>query len=111
VSTTEKNVSFNITFRNTEATDAIRQHTTEKLSHTLKKFVHHDTEVHVVLTIEKNRQIAEASFHADGSDFACKEESKDLYTSIDMLAHSLSNLLRKHKEKLTEHHSRAAAER
>lgn len=99
-----RSVSVNITFRNTQGTDPLKAHVTEKLSNVIKKFVHHDTEAHAVLTVEKNRQIAEVSFQADGHSFACKEESSDLYASIDMLAKSIGSQLRKHKEKLTNHH-------
>jgi putative sigma-54 modulation protein len=42
--------------------------------------------------------------HLSGHDFFVKEESHNLYASIDMLADSLTNQLRKHKEKVTSHH-------
>lgn len=100
----KKIVKVNITFRNTEATEAIRSHATEKVTHTLSKFIHQDTEAHVVLRVEKNRHIAEISLRTDGADFICKEESGDLYASIDLLADALAQQMRKHKEKLTSHH-------
>jgi putative sigma-54 modulation protein len=96
--------NIHITFRNTEATEALKSYATDKINHTLQKFVKQDTEAHVVLKVEKNRQIAEVQFHADGSDFIVVEESEDLYASIDKLIDSLSTQLRKHKEKLTKHH-------
>lgn len=98
------NINIHITFRNTQATEAIKKHAEDKLEHCLQKFVHHDTEAHVVLSVEKNRQIAEINFRRDGADFHCKEESGDLYGSIDMLCDSLSKQLRKHKERITSHH-------
>ncbi|MCO6430758.1 MAG: ribosome-associated translation inhibitor RaiA [Deltaproteobacteria bacterium] len=97
-------VNVHITFRNTEATEALKGYATEKITNTLKKFVHHDTEAHVVLKVEKNRQIAEVSFRSDGADFHAKEESSDLYSSIDTLVDSLTQQLRKHKDKITDHH-------
>ncbi|MDZ4785228.1 MAG: ribosome-associated translation inhibitor RaiA [bacterium] len=93
-----------MTFRNTEGTESIKNFVTEKVTHTLQKFVHHDTDVHVVLTVEKNCQIAEISFNTDGNYFVSKEETKDLYTSIDSAINTLSGQLRKHKEKLTNKH-------
>ena len=101
---TSKNVTVNITFRNTEGTDPLKAYVTEKISHCLQKFVHQDTEAHVVLCVEKNTQIAEVSFNALGTKFNGKEESRDLYASIDAVVKSLSGQLRKHKEKLTAHH-------
>jgi putative sigma-54 modulation protein len=97
-------INVNITFRNTEATEALKNYASEKIKHCLGKFVHHDTDAHVVLKVEKNRQIAEVSCRTDGADFNAKEESGDLYSSIDTLVNSLTQQLRKHKDKLTKHH-------
>lgn len=97
-------IHVNITFRNTEATEALKNYAAEKIRHCLAKFVHQETEAHVVLKVEKNRQIAEISCHAQGHDFNAKEESADLYSSIDTLVGSLTQQLRKHKDKITKHH-------
>jgi len=99
-----KAVHVSLTFRNTEATEPLKTYVSEKFTHCIKKFAHQDTEAHVVLTVEKNRHIAEISFHMDGADFKGKEESADLYASIDALVGSLTQQLRKHKERLTSHH-------
>lgn len=105
----DHDVKVNITFRNTESTEAIKNYASEKLTHCLKKYVHHNTEAHLVLKIEKNRQIAEITFHTDGADFIAKEETSDLYSSIDSLVHSVTHQLRKHKEKITSHHAERPA--
>ena len=103
---TDSNRLYNIhiTFRNTDATEALKNYATEKIKHCLQKFVRQDTEAHVILKVEKNRQIAEVSFHADGNDVFVTEECADMYASIDKLIDSLSTQLRKHKERLTKHH-------
>ncbi len=97
-------VHVNIAFLNLDSTEAIKQYATEKVSNCVRKFAHQDTEAHVVLKVEKARQIAELSMHLSGHDFFVKEESQDLYASINMLADSLTSQLRKHKEKVTSHH-------
>ena len=99
-----RTVNVTIAFKNTEATEPIKKYATEKIVNSLQKFVHHDTDAHVILRIEKNRQIAEATFHVDGADFVGREESSDLYSAIDALADSLTHQLRRHKDKLTQHH-------
>lgn len=99
-----KQVKVNLTFKNTEATDAIRNYASEKLAGCIQKYVHQDTEAHAVLRVEKNRHIAEITFHSDGNDFQGSQESDNLYASIDALVDSLSAQLRKHKEKITKHH-------
>lgn len=100
-----KNVAVNITFRNTEATDALKQYASEKVTHTLQKFAHQDTQAHVVLSVERDRHIAEVSFNTNGNFFTSKEETPDLYSSIDAVMNALSQQLRKHKEKMKSHHA------
>lgn len=97
-------ININITFRNTEPTDALKNYATEKLSSCLGKFAHRDTEAHVVLRVEKNRQVAEVVAQVDGSSINAGEEDQDMYASIDKLVDKLTHLLRKNKEKLTSHH-------
>ena len=99
-----KIISINIAFRNTEATDALKKYASEKLTSCLKKFVRQDIEAQVILLVEKKRQIAEITFNNDGASFKNREESDDMYKSIDMLVDSLTNQLRRHKEKITKHH-------
>ncbi|WP_346417502.1 ribosome hibernation-promoting factor, HPF/YfiA family, partial [Listeria welshimeri] len=94
---TGKSVNVSITFRNIEATPPLKQFATEKVSNCLQKFVHQDTEAHLVLTVERNRQVAEISFHADGADFSAREEQEDLYVAIDALIDRITQQLRKNK--------------
>ena len=98
-----KIINVNITFRNTEATEALSAYAHDKIAKCLKKFMHADTEAHVVLRVERNRQIAEVTFFASGTNISGKEESDNLYTAIDLLVDSLTRQLRKLKEKLTDH--------
>ncbi|NMC63713.1 MAG: ribosome-associated translation inhibitor RaiA [SAR324 cluster bacterium] len=104
MSAQKKLVEVNITFRNTEATDALTKYATEKIRSCIQKFTHHDVVVDVVLKIEKTRHIAEASFRTDNADFHCKEDSNDLYKSIDQLVDTISEQMRRHKEKIKVRH-------
>lgn len=104
MSNNSKLVHVSIAFKNTEATDALKDYVTDKISGCLKKYIHHETEAHVVLRVEKKRQIADISFHCNGADFKNSEESDDMYKSVNTLVDSVSKQLRRHKEKLTSHH-------
>lgn len=104
MSDSSKVINVSIAFLNIDATDAIKQYATDKVKHCVQKFAHQDTDAHVVLKVEKARQIAELSMHLSGHDFIVKEESESLYASIDKLTDSLSQQLRKHKDKVTRHH-------
>ena len=95
-----KVITTNISFRNTDATDALKQYASDKIKGVLKKLVHQDTDVTIVLSVEKTRHIAEASFRADGADFKASKESGDVYTSIGGIVDNISSQLRKHKEKI-----------
>lgn len=97
-------ININITFKNTSSSDALKSYATEKLESCLKKYVHHNTNVNLLFNLEKNRHIAEVTFHSDGFDFHSKEETNDLYASLDKLVDTITHQLRKHKEKLTQHH-------
>ena len=98
-------VRVNVTFRNVDATDPLKEHAISKVTHCVEKFVHKDVIVHVTLSVEKTRQIAEAKFQYDGGrSIVAVEESSDLYASIDKLVDNLSGQIRKHKEKLVAHH-------
>ena len=99
-----KIVTVKVTFKNTDATDALKNYAQDKVSHCIQKFVHQDTEVHVVLNVNKRRQAAEVSLNTDGASFIAKEDTEDMYKSIDAIVDSLTSQLRKHKEKITSHH-------
>ena len=99
-----KVVNLNLTFRNIEPTDAIKTYCQDKLTNCLRKYIHHDTEANLVLSVERNRHSAEINFNVDGSSFSCSEESDDLYASVDALVGALASQLRKYKDKLTKHH-------
>ena len=103
---TDKNrvVNVNITFRNIEGTDAIKTYVVDKVTHCVQKFAHKDTDTRVVLSVERNRQIAELNVRYDGHDIHAKEERGDLYAAIDALIDTVSQQLRKHKEKASSHH-------
>jgi putative sigma-54 modulation protein len=97
-------VRCSVSFKHLDATESLKSYITEKLEVNLKKFVHHDVDVHAILAVEKNRQIAEAKFHVDGADFFSKEERDDLYVAIDAVVANLVQQLRKHRERLKSHH-------
>jgi len=66
---------------------------------------HHDriTTTHVILTVEKLAQKAEATIHVSGKDLFADATHEDMYAAIDLLADKLDRQLIKHKEKLRSH--------
>lgn len=85
-----------------DVTDALRDYVTNKLSRLER---HHDriTNTHVILSVEKLQQKAEATLHISGADLFANSESEDLYAAIDTLTDKLDRQLIKHKEKHRNH--------
>ena len=90
-----------------DVTPALRQYVTGKLAR-LERHYDHITNMHVVLSVEKLHQRAEATAHVSGAELFADATSADLYAAIDMLADKLDRQIVKHKEKTTaRRHGRA----
>jgi putative sigma-54 modulation protein len=95
-------MQLNITGHHVEITPALRAYVTEKLGR-LERHFDHVTNVHVVLSVEKLRQKAEATIHITGNDLYADCTEEDMYAAIDALADKLDRQIKKHKEKVTSH--------
>lgn len=62
------------------------------------------THAHVILTIEKLHQKAEATVHVSGGKLFADAVDGDMYAAIDALTDKLDRQLKRHKEKHTDHH-------
>ena len=96
-------MQFNVSGQHLDVTDSLRDYVTEKLG---KLDRHIDTliNVHVVLSVEKLRQKAEATIHLNGADIFAEVEDENMYAAIDALVDKLDRQVRKHKEKRSDHH-------
>jgi putative sigma-54 modulation protein len=61
-------------------------------------------DVHVILSVEKQRQKAEATIQVTGSRLYADNTQTDMYAAIDLLVDKLDRQLIRHKEKLKDHH-------
>ena len=59
----------------------------------------------VILTVEKDRQKAEATVHCSGADLHAECTNVDLYAAIDLLVDKPDQQARKHKEIRRDHHA------
>ena len=89
-----------ITFKgkHIEVTDAMRNYIEKRLNKIDRHF-DHILEVIVTLSVEKNRQIVEATLQASRALIRAEEETDDMYTSIDKVADKLERQIKKYKEK------------
>jgi ribosome hibernation promoting factor len=92
-------MQLEITGRHVEITPALREFAEEKL-HKLERLLDEPLEIHVVLSIEKHRQMAEIQVKCRSAVFAGAEETADLYASIGEVVDKLEAQARRHKEKL-----------
>ncbi|MYM64631.1 ribosome hibernation-promoting factor, HPF/YfiA family [Pseudomaricurvus sp. HS19] len=95
-------MQINISGHHVDLTPALKDYVSNKFE---KLERHHDriTSTNVILTVDKLRQIAEASIHVSGKDFHADCESEDMYAAIDLLTDKLDRQLIKHKEKMRNH--------
>lgn len=80
-----------------EVTEALKQFTKEKLEKLQRHFDRIHT-INVVYTVEKLRNIVEATIHVPGKDLHASAESDSMYAAIDLLVDKLDRQIKKHKE-------------
>jgi len=57
-------------------------------------------ELEIIIEVQKYRHLAEANLFSKRHKFTAKVETKDMYSSIDMLETKLINQIKKHKDKI-----------
>lgn len=95
-------MNVTVTFRQLPSSDALRDHATDKVDK-FKKYLIEPVDIHIVLRVEKIRQIAEITLNSKNYRAHAFEESPDMYTSIDKVASKLEKQLRRHKERVKNH--------
>lgn len=96
-------MQIQITGQHIDVTPALRSYVEEKLRR-LERHFDHVTGVHVVLSVEKERQKAEATLQVNRASLFADSEHDDMYAAVNQLMDKLDRQLKKHKEKLTDHH-------
>ncbi len=96
-------MQISLTGHHVEVTPKLREYVTRKLGRVARHF-DHVTSARVVLTVEKQSNKAEAALHVAGADLFANATHHDMYAAIDILADRIDGQVRRHKEKLTDHH-------
>lgn len=95
-------MQINLTGRHLEVTDALKTFVNDKFAR-LERHFDHINNVYVILSVEKVRQIAEATLNVNGGEIFANSEAEDMYAAIDLLVDKLDRQVIKHKEKMTRH--------
>ena len=95
-------MQLNISGHHIDITSALREYVTSKMER-LERHFDHVTNIHVVLSVEKLHQKAEATLHASGANLFANAKHEDMYAAIDALTDKLDRQIKKHKEKIKDH--------
>ena len=92
-------MKFIIVGKNIEVTEGLRTAVEDKIGK-LEKYFAEDTEVHVTLSVEKDRQKIEVTIPMKGNIIRSEQVSSDMYVSIDLVEEIIERQLKKYKRKL-----------
>lgn len=103
-------MQLNVSGHHLVVTDSLRGYVETKIE---KIERHFDlvSDVHCILTVEKLRHKAEATISVNGGTIYADAIEEDMYAAIDGLVDKLDRRVRKHKEKLVDHHARESQKR
>jgi putative sigma-54 modulation protein len=101
-------MQLSVTGHHIEITEALRNYVGTKLAK-LERHFDHLTDIHCVLTVEKLQHKAEATVHVGGGTLHAEQVELNMYAAIDILVDKLDRQVKKHKEKLTDHHAKEVA--
>lgn len=96
-------MQINLTGHHVDLTQALRDYVHEKFQR-LERHFDNVIDVHVILTVEKLVQKAEATMQVSGNSLFADATHQDMYAAIDALVDKLDRQVVKHKEKLKDHH-------
>lgn len=99
-------MQLDITGHHVDVTTALRSYVQNKFER-LERHFDHVTGVHVVLTVAKLEHRAEATMNVSRGKLFADAVQQDMYAAIDALVDKLDRQVKKHKEKLSNHHDRS----
>jgi putative sigma-54 modulation protein len=86
-------MNISITFRQMDASAAIKAYARDKVAK-LQKFLRQPMTARVTLSLDKLRHVAEARISSGGRHLEAKEQSQDMYASIDKMIDKLERQIR-----------------
>ncbi len=103
-------MQLNVSGHHVEVTESLRGYVTTKIER-LERHFDIVSNVHCILTVEKLRHKAEAKENVNGDTIYADATEEDMYAAIDGLVDKLDRRVKKHKEKLADHHARDTQKR
>jgi len=100
-------MQIEVSFKRMEHSDALRDYVVEKLDRVLKP-LGEPINAQAVLHVEKYRHVVKINVYANGIVIKGREETNDMYSSIDLVMDKLDRQVRKYHERIVEHGNREA---
>ena len=94
-------MKFIIIGKNIDVTPGLRAAVEDKIGK-LEKYFTQETEIHVTLSVEKDRQKIEVTIPVKGNIIRSEQVSNDMYVSIDLVEEIIERQLKKYKNKLVD---------
>jgi len=88
-----------ISGKNIDVTEGLKAAVYEKIGK-LERYFTPDTEIHVTMSVEKERQKIEVTIPMKGTMVRAEQSSNDMYISLDLVEEIIERQLRKYKNKL-----------
>ena len=99
-------MQLDVSGHHVDVTEALRDYVKAKFDR-LQRHFDIATHAHVILSVEKLDQRAEATMHVSGGNLFADAVDGDMYAAIDALADKLDRQLKRHKEKNTDRYRSA----
>lgn len=94
-------MKYIIVGKNIEVTPGLRSAVEDKIGK-LERYFTEETEVHVTLSVEKERQKIEVTIPVKGNIIRSEQVSNDMYVSIDLVEEIIERQLKKYKNRLVD---------
>jgi putative sigma-54 modulation protein len=95
-------MQISVTGHHIDITESLRNYVEDKFGR-LDRHFDNVINVHVILSVEKLRQKAEATLHGNGATLFADAVQEDMYAAIDALIDKIDRQVVKHKEKQTDY--------
>jgi putative sigma-54 modulation protein len=102
----EMTMKLDLTGHHVEINETLRSYVQNKFEK-LERHFDHVTGIHVVLTVSKLEHRAEATLNVSRAKLFADAVEEDMYAAIDCLVDKLDRQVKRHKEKLSNHHDRS----
>jgi putative sigma-54 modulation protein len=97
-------MQLSVTGHHVDVTTSMKVYVEKKFDRVVRHF-DHVIDVHCILTVEKLQHKAEATVLVNGATIYADAIHGNMYAAIDSLADKLDRMVKKHKEKVSDHHA------